>query len=207
MPTPTTLKPKRKRLSTHQRRAELIEMGKGVFSARAYDDVSTEELCRIAGVSTGLLFHYFSSKRRFYVETVRALAAEVAQAVALPPDVPMHQAVPRALAGLLAFVGKNTAVFRAVIQGGIGVDDEVQPMIDDIRAETVRAIALAMGLGTDISPLVQLRLRGWIGFVETTALAWSEQDAVSPESVIDAMMDTLLHQLDGASSAVPELDD
>src|SRR4249920_2344031 len=64
----------RTRLELDERRVQLLEFGKHFFANHAYDDVSMDEVAAAAGVSKGLLFHYFKSKREFYVETIRAMS-------------------------------------------------------------------------------------------------------------------------------------
>ncbi|MEM7676524.1 MAG: helix-turn-helix domain-containing protein, partial [Myxococcota bacterium] len=66
-----------KRLQLDQRRQQLLELGLRLFSERAYDDVSIDDIARAASISKGLLYHYFPGKRVFYVATVRAAAAQL----------------------------------------------------------------------------------------------------------------------------------
>ena len=60
----------RTRLSTEQRRDQLLAIGSELFAQRPYDQVSIEEVAEIARISTGLLYRYFPSKRAFFVAIV-----------------------------------------------------------------------------------------------------------------------------------------
>jgi len=71
-PTLKAPKPRRIRLQTDTRRAQLLELGMDLFAARAYEDIAIDDLAAAAGISKGLLYHYFRGKRDFYVETIRA---------------------------------------------------------------------------------------------------------------------------------------
>src|SRR4051794_2922845 len=62
----------RVRLDLDKRRAKLLDLGIELFSRQTYEDMSIDDLAAEAGISKGLLYHYFRSKRDFYVETVRA---------------------------------------------------------------------------------------------------------------------------------------
>ena len=53
----------RTRLSTEQRRLQLLAIGAELFARRPYEQVSIEEVAEIAQISCGLLYHYFPSKR------------------------------------------------------------------------------------------------------------------------------------------------
>ncbi len=48
-------------------RERMINAGKSEFSRRSYADASTDEIAREGGISKGLLFHYFGSKKNFYL--------------------------------------------------------------------------------------------------------------------------------------------
>ena len=61
-----------------QRRKVIIDTGIAVFSQRSYADVGTDAITKQCGISKGLLFHYFGSKREYYfycVEQAMELAA------------------------------------------------------------------------------------------------------------------------------------
>ena len=49
------------------RRELIISTGIGEFSRKAYQDVSTDEITKKCGISKGILFHYFGSKKEFYL--------------------------------------------------------------------------------------------------------------------------------------------
>src|SRR5438874_17781 len=89
--TPRSATPrKRRRLTVDDRRQELLRLGMQLFSTRSYDEIWVEEIAEQAGISRGLLYRYFPTKRDFYVEVTRTAAAEAAQLTApdtsLPPD-------------------------------------------------------------------------------------------------------------------------
>ncbi len=67
----------RARLSLDERRQQLLDLGLELFSQRPFEDISVEDIADAAGISRGLLYHYFPSKRDFYVAVVRVAAAEL----------------------------------------------------------------------------------------------------------------------------------
>lgn len=48
------------------RRLQILEIALDQFIAKGYYGASTREICKIAGVSSGLLFHHFNSKLVLY---------------------------------------------------------------------------------------------------------------------------------------------
>ena len=67
----------RQRLTVDARREQLLGLGMELFSTRAYEEVWIEEIAERAGVSRGLLYHYFPTKRDFYVAVARAAVEDV----------------------------------------------------------------------------------------------------------------------------------
>src|SRR5947207_1236868 len=67
----------RRRLELDHRREKLLESGRELFSKRSYDEISIDDIARAAGISKGLLYHYYPTKREFYVGTIRAAAGEM----------------------------------------------------------------------------------------------------------------------------------
>lgn len=53
------------------KRDAVLCAGLDAFTAAAYGEVATEEITRAAGISKGLLFHYFGSKQSFYGALLR----------------------------------------------------------------------------------------------------------------------------------------
>lgn len=51
-----------------------------IFAALGYQNAKTEAIAADAGVSKGLIFHYFGSKANLYVETVRRTFAKITAA-------------------------------------------------------------------------------------------------------------------------------
>src|ERR1700683_1852545 len=91
----------RSRLEVDAPRAQLVTLGIDLFAAHSYDDVSIDELARAAGVSKGLLYHYFPTKRDFYVATVQHSSKDLLDRTFLPSElVPMD----RLQGGLDAFL-------------------------------------------------------------------------------------------------------
>ncbi len=54
-----------------ERKKQLLQVALDVFIEKGYYGTSTREIARRAGVSSGLLFHYFSNKDSIYLELVK----------------------------------------------------------------------------------------------------------------------------------------
>lgn len=49
------------------KQSKIIEAGITEFSKKSYSDASTDKIIQSAGISKGLLFYYFESKKNFYI--------------------------------------------------------------------------------------------------------------------------------------------
>src|ERR1700679_1621760 len=83
-PKVTAVRAPRARLEVDARRAQLLRLGIDLFAARAYDEVSIDELARAAGGSKGLLYHYFPTKRDFYIATVQEASKQLLELTETP---------------------------------------------------------------------------------------------------------------------------
>ena len=62
---------RRTRLTPDERRAQLVALGVAFLADNPLDQLTIEDLSARAGVSRGLLFHYFGSKQGLHREVVR----------------------------------------------------------------------------------------------------------------------------------------
>lgn len=54
-----------------ERRKQLLTVALDEFITKGFYGTSTREICRRAGISSGLLFHYFPNKESIYLELVK----------------------------------------------------------------------------------------------------------------------------------------
>ena len=179
--------PRAARLSVDERRARLLELGLELFSKRSYDDVSTDDIAAAAGVSKGLLYHYFTGKRGYYVATIRELARRVIAVTELDPAHSLEESVRNALEHFVVFVRDNADFYRAALRGGVGADDEAQPIIEKVRQTVMKRILSAANID-DPNPRVRTAVYGWIGFIEATSLDWIANGHDHDEDELVGMM-------------------
>ncbi|MBL9022839.1 MAG: TetR/AcrR family transcriptional regulator [Myxococcales bacterium] len=160
----------RERLETHERREQLLTVAMSLFLERPYDQVSMDDLAARAGVSKGLVFHYFGSKRELYVELVRRGADDLLSATDTPEEMPPLERLHAGLLAYLRYVEENAAAFAGLFTNGMGVDPEITEVVDRTRRALAERILTSMP--TQVGPHAGVAARGFIGFVEATTLAW-----------------------------------
>jgi AcrR family transcriptional regulator len=192
-----------RRLAVDTRRAQLLELGLDLFSSRPYDAISIDDIARQAEVSKGLLYHYFGSKRAFYVSIVELAAQHLVDAIA--PCTRLPRAT-RAIAGLNAyfdFVEARAPAFAALMRGGLGADIEVDRVVDRTREAIVDMILDGAGL-SEPRPVIRTAARIWVGAVEAASLDWIEYRTLQRHELILVLTGGLLGLLQQAVQLDPE---
>ncbi len=67
--------PKYSRLDPGQRREEILDAANALFAERGYDEVSIEDIASAAGVTRGLVHHYFGGRKQVYIALLERLGA------------------------------------------------------------------------------------------------------------------------------------
>ena len=183
------------RLPVEARRAQLIEKGMELFAENSFDKLSTEALAKEAGVSKALLFHYFGSKRGFYVATILRMAELVADATEPDGDLAFVDTLRGSLEGYVGFVRDNGALYLALVRGGVGADAEVHGILDAVRVASVERVLEQANI-TRPGARLRAALLGWVAFTETTTIAWFERRGFSERALVDLLVDTCLGVLE-----------
>ncbi|MGZ3452133.1 MAG: TetR/AcrR family transcriptional regulator [Polyangiales bacterium] len=181
----------RLRLATDERRGQLLDLGKRLFNERPYDEISIDDIAAEAKISKGLLYHYFPSKKDFYVATVRAAAEEMVKRTRPPDDLLPSEKLERGLDAYLDFVELHAGAYRALMRSGASVDESIADIVEETRGTFARRLA-EEGLNLrEPRPVVRIALRAWIGFVEAASLDWLEKRDVE-RPVLRAMLGAAL---------------
>ncbi|MEL7371703.1 MAG: helix-turn-helix domain-containing protein [Myxococcota bacterium] len=191
-----------------ERRQQLLDLGLRLFSERAYDDVSIDDIARAAGISKGLLYHYFPGKRVFYVATVRAAASLLLSRItpdeATRGETTAPERARRGLSEYLSFVENRAGAYRALFSGGTGIDEEVATILEETRQTIINQI-LFRGLGLE-SPRAAFRLaaRSWIGAVEAACLDWLTQRDLERADLLSMLSQMLIAAMSIAMKMDPD---
>ena len=190
---------KRARLAREERIQRILAVSQRLFSTTAYDAIAVEDIAAAVGMSKGLLYHYFASKRELYVATVRHVLAQMLQFTDLHPH--LHAG----LSAVLSLFEQYPGLAKMVLRGGIGSDAEVDGLLAVYRQQQLDRIAQGLGVlgGTEDShPLIALGLRGWLSLLEEVCLQWVVQPNVTREQVV-LLLERSLHAILAATGVLP----
>ncbi|MGW0733995.1 TetR/AcrR family transcriptional regulator [Streptomyces sp. NPDC002851] len=189
---------RRRRMSTEERREQLLTVGARLFAEDPYDDVWVERVAEIAGVSRGLLYHYYPTKREFFAAVVRRESERMLRLTAAVPGVPLREQLGAGLDTFLEYVETHAAGFRAFHRAEAAGDPAARRVYQDGLAAQERQILAALAAdpevaGTLLEPsALRLAVRGWLAFLVAVCLEWLEEPALSRREVRELCARALL---------------
>ncbi|MFD8232433.1 TetR/AcrR family transcriptional regulator [Streptomyces sp. NPDC059696] len=168
----------RRRLSTQERREQLLSVGARLFSESPYDDVWIEQVAEIAGVSRGLLYHYFPTKREFFAAVVERESERMLRMTAAVPGVPVREQLGPGLEAFLEYVQAHAHGYRAFHRADAAGDQAVRRVYQRALGAQERQILAALAADPEFGPAFQerpevgLAVRGWLAFTTSVCLEW-----------------------------------
>ncbi|MEO6501483.1 MAG: TetR/AcrR family transcriptional regulator [Jatrophihabitantaceae bacterium] len=183
---------KRIRLSPDARREQLLDLGVRMLATRTLDELSVDVLSEEAGISRGLLFHYFKNKQDFHRAVVQRAADELLART--QPD-PSHDPTDRLSLSLgiyTDYVLANPQAYISLVRGAAGGDEALLEIFEQTRATlTARIIDNLDSYGVEDSPTVRVLARGWAAMVEEAVLSWVADPQLPREELLRVLAATL----------------
>jgi AcrR family transcriptional regulator len=176
------------RLQVEERRRQLLELGTRLFAEHSYDELSMARIAREAGISKALLYHYFPSKREFFVATLQQAADEVARRTEPQPDAPPMEALAGSLDAFLAWIEENAVAYSKLMEAGV---TEVRELIAEVRDRTADRILHGLGFGEPPPARARAAVRGWLWFMDSACLDWLEHRDMERSELRDLLLGTL----------------
>lgn len=144
--TPSTAAVPRARLTPDERRRQLVGIGLRKFVERPVQELSLDEVAAEAGVSRGLLFHYFPTKTAFYQAVVEAAGRRVVRTVTPDPGVAGDEALGQVVARFYAQIARRRDSYLALVHGQVGTLHDGSGTDHADRALTFRERIAALAL-------------------------------------------------------------
>ncbi|EMF27932.1 TetR family transcriptional regulator [Streptomyces gancidicus BKS 13-15] len=188
----------RRRLSTEERREQLLAVGARLFSESPYDEVWVEQVAEIAGVSRGLLYHYFPNKRDFFAAVVERESERMLRMTAPVPGVPVREQLTAGLDAYLEYVEAHAHGYRAFHRADAAGDQAVRRVYRRALAAQERQILDALAADPEFGPVLESRpdtrlaVRGWLAFTTAVCLEWLRRAHVERDQVRDLCARALL---------------
>jgi AcrR family transcriptional regulator len=196
----------RVRMSPDSRREQLLELGVQLFATRTLDELGIDALAEAAGISRGLLYHYFGNKQEFHEAVVRHAVQGLIEVTAPvdAPDLLTRMAI--SLENYVGYVVDNHTAYVSIVRAASSgnetmheiYDSALKALIDRIWESASPEELAAVGLAD--SPAMRMLARGWAAYVEHVVLAWVEdpRGLTRPE-----LISSLALSLAGIAASLP----
>jgi AcrR family transcriptional regulator len=187
--------PRHSRLAPAQRREQILDAANALFAERAYDDVSIEDIASCAGVTRGLVHHYFGGRNDVYIALLERLGVQREQQLASPVGRSARARVADTVSRWLDWTEQNPTIWLATIAHG---EDIADPEVRRVVADLVRrAVALLTTFHADIaedSPRLRYALECWTALNRAATRRWLRGEATR-EQTHELLASTLEHVL------------
>jgi AcrR family transcriptional regulator len=167
------------------RREQLLDVALRLFSGRAYADVPIDEIAAEAGVAKGLLYYYFGDKRGLYLAGLKRLADEMFEQFSEVAEDAGAEPLERLMRGIdthLAFVERYPDGYQELLASASS-HPEMQEIVERGRRLVLDLIVLNIPPEVPRSPLIELAIKGWGGFIDRLELAWIADGGLSRQEV------------------------
>lgn len=189
------------RLEPDARRAHLLAVGTSVFGSKAYDEVQIDQIAQQAGVSRGLLYHYFPSKRVFFAAIVQVGYDEILEVTRPDPSLSPAEQLQTGLGTYLDYVESHPHMYRAIFRSAASLEQTVQEVVNRNLDLQTRRILTALG-GTPVpQSLPYLAVRAWLAFLIQAVLDWLDHGAQGDRQ---KLIDICVGALRGATVAAQQ---
>ncbi|WP_374455707.1 TetR/AcrR family transcriptional regulator [Nocardioides sp.] len=161
--------PVRRRLSAQERRRQLVGIGLAKIVEKPIQDLSMDDIAAEAGISRGLLFHYFPTKTDFYLACIAAAGRRMLRTTAPDEDLPGEEQVVMVTRLMVEQIERRRDFYLALVHGHGVADPRVSEVMDSVRDGSTDRVVAALGVPAAQRDVV----RAWWAYTEDRALTWS----------------------------------
>jgi AcrR family transcriptional regulator len=186
-PPPTAgTTPRRVRLSREDRRRQLVGIGLSKLVVTPIQDLSIDEVAAEAGISRSLLFHYFPTKREFYLACIEAAGRRILRNTAPDLELPGDEQVAMMVRLFVEQIDRRRDFYLSLLHGTGAADVPLVEVYDAIWDQATDRVLAALGL----DPAARAVVHAWWAYVEDLVLTWS---APAPARRTQSISDIVAH--------------
>jgi AcrR family transcriptional regulator len=178
------------------RRRQLVGIGLAKNVETPIQDLSMDDIATEAGISRGLLFHYFATKRDFYRACIEAAGRRILRNTEPDPELPPRAQVESMVRLFVEQIDRRRAFYLSLLHGTGTADVSLVEVYDAIWDQATTRVVTALALEPATRPVVH----AWWAYVEDQALSWSadpvrrrtrtlEELVVHCVAALDALLD------------------
>jgi len=183
------------RLAPAERRDQILDAANVLFAERGYEGSSIEDIATSAGVTRGLVHHYFGGRKEVYIALLERIGTGREEQLRPPVGRTPRARVEDSVSRWLDWTQANRLIYLGTIAPG---EDIADPDVRRAVAELVqRAVALVAAFHADIaedSPRLRYALECWTGLNRSATRRWLRGEATR-ETTQELLTSTLEHVL------------
>jgi AcrR family transcriptional regulator len=164
------------RLSAEDRKKQLVKIGLMMLRTKPIHELSIDAIAGQAGISRGLLFHYFPSKRDYYVAVISAAGRRLLRVTKPDDSLAPEDQLREMLTQFVAFIERRRTAYISFVRGAAGGDDFAVEVYDETRAGLTKRVLTYIGtpeVADEPKSLDYLRIHAWLSYAEDLAIEWS----------------------------------
>ena len=120
-----------KRLSPHERRAQLMAIAEELFQTPPYAEIGVADVAKAAGITHGLIYHYFTSKEALFIAVCEERAKQLLESSLPDPSLPLPERAEQAIRGYLDFVEAHRVSYLNLFRGPNAMEGEFLRICED----------------------------------------------------------------------------
>ncbi len=166
---PEPHRPVRRRLSADDRRRQLVAIGLAKIVEKPIQDLSLDDIAAEAGISRGLLFHYFPTKTDFYLACIAAAGRRILRNTAPDESHPGQEQVQETTRLMVEQIERRRDFYLTLVHGHGVADPRVSEVMESVRQVSTDRVVRALGVAEHQHAVVH----AWWAYTEDRALTWS----------------------------------
>lgn len=170
----------RKRMSSTERREQLIDIARGLFADRGFDGTSVEEIAAHAEVSKPVVYEHFGGKEGLYAvvvdREVRALETSIKDALATP-NANYREIIERGALALLDYIDACPDGFRIISRDSATRSHSATfaSILSDITARVEDMLVQPLARRGYNPQLGKAFAQGLVGLVAAAGQSWLDE--------------------------------
>ena len=180
-----------RRLEVDERRAQLLELSTDLFAKHSFDELTMASIAREAGISKGLLYHYFPSKEDLFKAALAEAAAELARRTAPEEGLAPLEQLRGSTRAFVEWVGERPEAYAKLVQSS-GEIAEIREVVVAVRDATAARVLDGLVAADAQTAAKRGAVRGWLWFMDGVLLDWIEHRDREPAEVAEGLVDSLI---------------
>ena len=164
------------RLTAEDRKKQLVKIGLMMLRTKPIHELSIDDIAGQAGISRGLLFHYFPSKRDYYVAVISAAGRRLLRVTKPDDNLTPEQKLREMLTQFVAFIERRRTAYISFVRGAAGGDNFAVEVYDETRASLTKRVLTYIGapeVADEPTSREYLLIHAWLSYTEDLAIEWS----------------------------------